>query len=76
MPAPKRYEVSIYNHAVKESVQHGDPNKTGFSEDWADVRYVEVRAESEEMARTRLHSRYPESRGFVIVDVRLLDPPQ
>jgi len=73
MSLPKRYEVAIYNERVKQSVREGDPNKTGLSDDWADVRYIEVQAENPEMAKTRLYSRYPERRGFVILEVRQLD---
>jgi len=73
MPPPKKFEVAIFNEIVKKSVLEGDPNKTGLSDDWADVRYVEVNAETPELARSRLHIRYPASRGFVILEVRQLD---
>jgi hypothetical protein len=73
MPPPKRFELAIYNETVKKSVREGDPNKTGLSDDWADVRYVEVSAETPELAKARLHSRYPAIRGFVILEVRQLD---
>lgn len=73
MNKPKRFEVAIYNEHVKKSVREGDPNRTGFSDDWADVRYIEVRADDPETAKRRLQGRYPASRGFVILDVRQLE---
>lgn len=68
-----RYEVAIYNETVKKAVTEADPNRTGLSDDWADTRYIEVSAESADGARRRIHARYPEKRGFVIVEVRQLN---
>ena len=68
-----RFEVAIYNETVKKAVNEADPNRTGLSDDWADTRYIEVSADSEDAARRRIHSRYPENRGFVIVEVRKLN---
>jgi hypothetical protein len=65
-----RYEVAIYNELVKKSVREADPNKTGLSDDWADTRYIEIRAQTPDEAKRRVYSRYPERRGFVIVEVR------
>ena len=65
-----RYEVAIHNETVKKSVREGDPNKTGLSDDWADTRYVEVRAETQDAARRKILARYPEHKGFVVTDVR------
>ena len=71
--AHHRFEVAIYNETVKKSVREADPNRTGLSDDWADTRYIEVTADSADAARRRIHSRYPEKRGFVILEVRQLD---
>jgi hypothetical protein len=68
-----RFEVAIYNDAVKKSVREGDPNRTGLSDDWADTRYIEVKAETADMAKRKISARYPERRGFVILEVRQLD---
>ena len=67
-----RYEVSIYNEEVKKSVREGDPNRTGLSDDWADTRYLEVRAESPDIAKRKILARYPERRGFVVLEVKQL----
>ncbi len=74
MIRPKKFEVAIYNEIVKKSVREGDPNKTGLADDWADVHYIEVRAASAEVARSKVLGQYPEARGFVVVEVRDLEP--
>jgi hypothetical protein len=73
MNVPHRYEVAIYNDEVKKSVREGDPNRTGLSDDWADTRYIEVKAESADAAKRKVYARYPERRGFVVLEVRQLD---
>ncbi len=73
MTANHRYEVAIYNEAVKKSVREAERNRTGLSDDWADTRYIEVRAETPDAARRKIYARYPEHRGFVILEVRSLD---
>lgn len=67
-----RFEVAIYNEAVKKSVREAERNRTGLSDDWADTRYIEVNAETAEAARRKVLARYPEHRGFVVVEVRQL----
>lgn len=70
--AVHRFEVAIYNEAVKKSVREAERNRTGLSDDWADTRYIEVNAETAEAARRKVLARYPEHRGFVVVEVRQL----
>jgi len=70
--AGHRFEVAIYNEEVKKSVREAERNRTGLSDDWADTRYIEVSAETEDSARRKVLSRYPEHRGFVVVEVRKL----
>ncbi len=67
-----RFEVALYNEMVKKSVHEAEPNRTGLSDEWADTRYIEVKAESAEAARRKILSRYPERRGFVVTEVRQL----
>ena len=73
MTSNHRFEVAIYNEEVKKSVREGDPNKTGLSDDWADTRYIEITADSPETAKRRVYARYPERRGFVVLEVRRID---
>ncbi len=68
-----KYEVAIFNETVKKAVREAEHNRTGFSDDWADTRYIEVRAENPDGAKRRIHARYPVHKGFVVVEVRKLD---
>ncbi len=67
-----RFEVALHNETVKKSVREAEPNRTGLSDEWADTRYIEVKAESAEAARRKILARYPERRGFVVSEVRQL----
>lgn len=69
----KRFEVAIFNEKVKKAVREAERNRTGLSDDWADTRYVEVRAETAESAKAKMYARFPEHRGFVVLEVRELD---
>lgn len=66
----KKFEVAIFNELVKKSVREAEKNRTGLSDDWADVHYIEIRAETPESAKAKLYNRFPQARGFVIVEVR------
>ncbi len=63
-----KFEVAVYNADVREAVKLGDRHKE-FEDDWADTHYIDIQAENEDKARARAAVKYPESRGFVIVDV-------
>lgn len=67
---PKRFEVAIFNEQVKKAVREAEKNRTGLSDDWADTRYIEVKADSADGAKAKILARYPAVRGFVIVEVR------
>jgi hypothetical protein len=69
----KKFEVAIFNEVVKKSVREAEKNRTGLSDDWADVHYIEVRAETADSAKAKLYNRFPQARGFVIVEVREID---
>jgi len=60
-----KYEATVFNKAVRQKVQDGEHHQH-YTDDWADFRYIEIRAENEEQARARLEERYPANRGFVI----------
>ncbi|HEC90386.1 MAG TPA: hypothetical protein ENI55_01835 [Alphaproteobacteria bacterium] len=63
-----KFEVVVYNAAVREAVKFGDHHKE-FEDDWADPHYIEIQSENEDKARARAAVKYPENRGFVIVAV-------
>jgi hypothetical protein len=70
---PKKFEVALFNEVVKKSVREAEKNRTGLSDDWADVRYVEIRAETADAAKAKMYNRYPQARGFVILEVREIE---
>ena len=63
-----KYEVTIYNQEVRQRVEDGGHHEH-FTDDWADFRYIEIRAANEDQARARLADRYPAKQGFVIDSV-------
>ena len=65
------FEVIVYNQRVRDAVNLGEHHPQ-YDDDWAENRYVEVKAVSPTAARRKLASRYPKHLGFVIVDV--IDP--
>lgn len=66
----KKYEVAIFNQVVKDAVRAGEKNRTGLSDDWGDLHYIEINAETPDQARAKVHTRHPEARGFVITEIR------
>lgn len=68
----RNYEARLYNNWVRLLLDTGEPNVTGFSDDWADARYVEVRAESIEQAARLLARDYPPDAGFVVSGIEEL----
>jgi hypothetical protein len=62
----KTYEARLYNQWVRLLLDSGERNVTGFSDAWAETRYVEVQAESLECAARLLSRDYPAEVGFVV----------
>lgn len=65
----KRFEISLYNARVRELLENGEENNTGFNDDWADIYYEEVVASDEAEAKQMVASSYPASQGFKIVSI-------
>ncbi len=63
-----KYEATVYNKAVRQQVEEGGHHEH-YTDDWADFRYIEIRAANEHQARARLEDRYPAKQGFVIDSV-------
>ena len=70
MSSLKTYEVALYNEEVREALDHGSKHRD-LSDGWADTHYIEVQAATPESARAKISSRYPASKGYVIVDVSI-----
>lgn len=62
------YEAAIYNQQVREAKKRGQKHPK-ISEEWASVRFIEVQAMNENMARSKLNREYPSSDGFVIEEI-------
>lgn len=74
-----KYEIAIFNQAARDFIDEAAVEATGdtnghpqWGKEWADLRYIEIDAETEEDARKRIHRRHPERHGFVIKDVMLI----
>ncbi len=64
----RTFEVIVFNQHVREAVERGEHHQQ-YDDDWAENRYVEIEAESPEIARRKISTRYPKHHGFIIVDV-------
>ena len=62
------YEVTVYNRAVRARVEKGFHHRN-LSDDWADNQLIEITAKDADDARRKAETRYPESQGYVIVEV-------
>lgn len=71
----KTYEARLYNQWVRQLLDSGERNATGFSDAWAETRYVEIRAESLECAARLLARDYPVEAGFVVCSIEELPGP-
>ena len=63
-----KFEAAIYNSQARDA-KAGAQLPSGISAEWANVRFVEVEAMNENMARIKLDQDYPKSDGFVVEDV-------
>ena len=60
-----KFEVAVYNAEVRQKVADGECHKQ-FTDDWADLRYIEIEADNEEQARALIEVMHPNVQGFVI----------
>ena len=63
-----KYEVVLHNEEVRRRVKVDERHRE-FTDDWADIHYIEVNAGDEQEARRKIETRYPSSKGFVIQTV-------
>ena len=47
-----KFEVIVYNKAVRDKVKEGERHRQ-FTDDWADLHYIEIDASNETNARER-----------------------
>ena len=63
-----KFEVALHNEEVRQRVKEDEKHRE-FTDDWADIHYIEVNARNEQEARKNIESKYPASKGFVIQTV-------
>lgn len=69
------FEARVYNRVVRNHLETGEVNTTGFSDKWADTHLVQVRARSRAEASALLARDYPEAAGFLVTDlIEVPDP--
>ena len=66
------FEAVVYNKNVRELLTVGKENTTGWPDSWADLRYVQYKAMSEDQAKALAERDYPRREGFVVVAVQRL----
>jgi len=72
----RNFEARIYNERVRELLDAGDENTTGYDDAWASHRYIEIHAASMTEAKERLDADYPAEAGFritAIIELRARD---
>ncbi len=67
-----KFEVAVYNAEVRQKVADGEHHRR-VTDDWADMRYIEIEANNEEQARSKVEVMHPSVQGFVIDDFRKID---
>tara|TARA_B100000315_G_scaffold242685_1_gene265146 strand:- start:1289 stop:1513 length:225 start_codon:yes stop_codon:yes gene_type:complete len=63
-----KFEVVVFNEEVRQCVQEGERHKV-LSDDWADLHYLEINANDETEARSRIQKKYPADLGYVIESI-------
>lgn len=64
----KKYEITLYNKAVREAVADGKSHRQ-YDDGWADQRFIQIEAHDSREARNIIHRRHPAHKGFVVIDV-------
>ncbi len=59
-----KFEVAVYNAEVRQKVEDGKRHSR-FTDDWADMHYIEIEAANEELARAKIEVMHPSVQGFV-----------
>ncbi len=63
-----KFEFAVYNAEVRQKVADGERHSR-FTDDWADLRYIEIEADNEEQARALVEVMHPSVQGFVIDEI-------
>ena len=63
-----KFEFAVFNAEVRQKVADGE-HHNGLTDDWADMRYIEIEADNEEQARALIEVMHPSVQGFVIDEI-------
>ena len=67
-----KFEVAVYNAEVRHKVADGERHKR-FTDEWADMYYIEIEADNEEHARAKIEVMHPSVQGFVLDNIMKVD---
>ena len=59
------FEIAVFNQSVREKLKHGERHRE-FKDEWADMHYVEIKADDIAAAQRKAAAKFPRDRGFVI----------
>lgn len=62
------FEIAVYNQTVRQRMKEGLRHRD-LKDDWADMHYIEIKAENLEQAWERARTRFPADQGYVIDSV-------
>lgn len=62
------FEAAVFNQKVRDCLSIGEQHKD-FTDDWADVHYIEIRARSEAEAKQQALKKFPPDKGFVLREI-------
>lgn len=66
-----KFSVAIYNATARDALKENKPCDV-YDEKWADERHVEVVADTEDDARSKVLELFPASEGFIITGIEEL----
>lgn len=66
-----KFSVAIYNANARGALKENRPYDV-YDEKWAEERHLEVVADTEDEARSKVLEQYPVSEGFVVTGVEKL----
>lgn len=62
------FEIAVYNKQVRDRLKIGERHRD-LKDEWADMHYVEIKADNLDHAKERAHARFPAEDGYVIESV-------
>lgn len=68
-----KYEVAVHNEDVRKLVKDDERHKD-YTDDWADMHYIEIEASNEGEVRRKIEGRYPADKGFRIDQISMIEP--